>query len=119
MGKYFQESEFRCPCCDRVSLNPRLIPTLDAIREIYGKPMVVTSGFRCPEHNEAIGGKNGSEHLIGCAADISCIDSHERFELITACLSSGITRLGIGKDFIHIGISQYHPQRVVWHYYRS
>lgn len=53
-----------------------LIMRLSAIREAYGRPMIVTSGFRSREDQERIyGGRDkipyGSCHLIGAAADIS------------------------------------------------
>lgn len=116
MGKYFKESEFKCKHCGDILLDDGLIPTLDAIREIYRKPMIVTSGYRCAEYNQQVGGVQDSEHTDGLAADIKCESSYDRFELISACLSEGITRIGIGKDFIHIGISAHKPSRVIWLY---
>ena len=43
---------------------------LDPLREAYGKPIVVTSGYRCPALNKAVGGSKTSDHMKGCAADI-------------------------------------------------
>ena len=43
---------------------------LDPLREMYGKPIIVTSGFRSPLLNKAVGGSNTSQHLKGEAADI-------------------------------------------------
>ena len=43
---------------------------LDKIRERYGKPIVVTSGYRCPELNKAVGGVKSSQHVKGEAADL-------------------------------------------------
>ena len=47
-----------------------LISALDKIREQYGKPIFVTSGYRCPELNKAVGGVNSSQHVKGEAADL-------------------------------------------------
>jgi Uncharacterized protein conserved in bacteria len=44
---------------------------LDPLREAYGKPIHVNSGYRCPALNKAVGGVSNSEHLTGNAADIS------------------------------------------------
>ena len=44
---------------------------LDPLREKYGKPIKVNSGYRCPKHNLAIGGAIGSQHMKGEAADIA------------------------------------------------
>ena len=43
---------------------------LDPIRRHYGAPIIVTSGYRCPALNTAVGGALNSHHIIGCAADI-------------------------------------------------
>ena len=43
---------------------------LDPLREIYGKPITVNSGYRCPELNKAVGGSKTSDHVKGFAADI-------------------------------------------------
>ncbi len=50
--------------------------TLDPLREIYGKPIRVTSGYRCPRLNKAVGGVANSQHLTGQAADL-CQGSRE------------------------------------------
>lgn len=44
---------------------------LDPLREAYGKPIRVNSGFRCPALNKAVKGSATSEHMNGCAADIT------------------------------------------------
>ena len=42
---------------------------LDPLREAYGKPIYVSSGYRCKELNAAVGGAKNSQHLTGMAAD--------------------------------------------------
>lgn len=44
---------------------------LDPLREAYGGPITVTSGYRCPQLNKKTGGVSNSQHLEGRAADIS------------------------------------------------
>ena len=44
---------------------------LDEIREGYGKPIIINSGYRCKELNERVGGKPTSQHLRGEAVDIA------------------------------------------------
>ncbi|MDD7318357.1 MAG: D-Ala-D-Ala carboxypeptidase family metallohydrolase [Prevotellaceae bacterium] len=44
---------------------------LDPLREAYGKPISVNSGYRCPELNRAVGGSAKSSHMDGHAADIT------------------------------------------------
>lgn len=43
---------------------------LDDIRERYGYPIYITSGYRCPKLNKAVGGKPTSQHLKAEAADL-------------------------------------------------
>ena len=43
---------------------------LDPLREAWGGPLTVTSGYRCPELNRAVGGSETSAHLAGWAADL-------------------------------------------------
>ena len=45
---------------------------LQPIRNKYGRAITVTSGYRCPKLNSAIGGVKNSQHMSGCAADIKC-----------------------------------------------
>lgn len=44
---------------------------LDPVRELYGGPIRVNSGYRCPDLNKAVGGAAKSQHLSGQAADIT------------------------------------------------
>ena len=44
---------------------------LDIIREMFGQPLSISSGYRCPELNTKVGGKTTSQHLKGQAADIN------------------------------------------------
>ena len=47
---------------------------LDPLREAYGKPIVVSSGFRCEKLNKAVGGSKTSQHKTGQAADIRSLE---------------------------------------------
>ena len=46
---------------------------LDPLREAYGKPIVVTSGYRCEKLNRILGGAKTSQHVTGEAADIRSV----------------------------------------------
>ena len=46
---------------------------LDPLREAYGKPIIVTSGYRCEELNRLVGGSKNSQHRVGMAVDIRTI----------------------------------------------
>lgn len=55
---------------------------LDPTRKEFGKPLLVSSGFRCKELNALVGGVVNSQHLTGCAADIVCTDMQTLFALM-------------------------------------
>lgn len=56
---------------------------LDPLREWYGKPIRVNSGYRCAELNRAVGGVATSQHMKGEAADIDVNDTRENRRLFT------------------------------------
>ena len=63
-----------------------LIQQLDKIREKYGHPIYVNSGYRCPKLNKAVKGVSNSQHQLGCAADITTGSTEEDkklYKLIT------------------------------------
>ena len=53
---------------------------LDPLREAWGAPLYVTSGYRCPALNRAVGGVPHSQHILGQAADVTTgtIDGNRR-----------------------------------------
>ena len=66
----FHRSEFACQCnCGFDTVDIALVEMLEIVRGRYDIPVTITSGCRCPEHNEAIGGSEKSQHMLGKAAD--------------------------------------------------
>ena len=119
---YFTDAEFACQCgrsgCSALKApHPSLLLKLDSMRAIYGSPITITSGIRCPEHNHAVGGVPGSEHETGEGADLACPNSSSRWQLIQAALKAGFRRIGVGKTFLHVGVSRTHASDVIWTYY--
>ena len=55
---------------------------LDPLREAIGSPIVVSSGYRCPDLNTHVGGSPTSYHMLGLAADIYPLDFDRRQEVI-------------------------------------
>ena len=67
----FSLREFQCPCCHTVMLHPKLAASLQKLREAWGRPLTVTSGYRCARHNAEVGGVPNSRHMRGLAADVA------------------------------------------------
>ena len=67
---------------------------LQPIRDAYGKTIIVTSGYRSPELNRAVGGASNSQHTYGEAADIKCDDNIRLWKLITQMIHDGKITVG-------------------------
>ena len=67
----FKVRELRCrDGSDTVMVDEALTVVLQCIRDHFGKPVTITSGYRTAAHNAAVGGAKSSQHLLGRAADI-------------------------------------------------
>jgi len=55
-AKYFTEAELNCNHCGRLVIHAPSVVKLDELRERLGKPVILNSAYRCPEHDAAIGG---------------------------------------------------------------
>ena len=66
----FKVREFYCrDGSDPIFVDSELVQCLQKIRNHFGKPVHITSGYRTVEHNAAVGGSKSSQHLLGRAAD--------------------------------------------------
>lgn len=75
----------RCPEEYKENIVALVENLLDPIREAWGSPIIVSSGYRCPELNKAVGGSKNSQHLYGMAADLDIgmpVDNKKLFEFI-------------------------------------
>ena len=67
----FTVAEFACKDgSDPVFVDSSLAALLQKIRDHFGRPVVITSGYRTAAHNKSVGGAAYSQHLYGRAADI-------------------------------------------------
>lgn len=115
----FKPSEFVCPHCKQLKIDPRIVKIIQYIRDKYNKPITVTSAYRCPEYNSQIGGVPNSAHVRGYALDISCTTSQDRYRLLNILLNMGLPRIGIASNFIHIDIDPDKYEKtgnVIWTY---
>ena len=79
---------------------------LDALREAYGKPIIITSGYRCPPYNDIISSTGTSgPHTTGMAVDVA-VDRQNAYNLLKIAMNSGWTGIGVNqkgdKRFLHL-----------------
>ena len=71
----FTREMFACPCCGENKISDELVRKLNEALIIFqgsfwsGATVKITSGYRCPRHNEAVGGARRSLHILGLAVD--------------------------------------------------
>jgi len=105
LTEHFKLKEFECPCCKTVRLYPALLEKLEHLRNARGKPVVITSGYRCEKHNSEVGGVPRSRHIEGKAVDVKAPpDEQETFRtLATSCGFAKIILYG-KRGFVHVEI---------------
>lgn len=116
--KHFSYEEFDSPDAvgSGVNMDNEFLRMLDLAREIANISFKINSGFRSEKHNQSVGGKSQSSHLIGKAADIAYKNSRERYIIISALQEAGFNRLGIAKTFVHVDNDETKSADVIWTY---
>lgn len=101
----FSPAEIACRGTGQIKLHPEALDKLQALRDRLGKPLIVRSAYRSPEHNRAVGGATRSRHLDGAAFDIA-MANHDPAAFEAAARAVGF--LGFGyyprSGFMHIDL---------------
>ena len=114
----FKKEEFDCKHTGENEMQEDFIDALQRLRTAYGKPIVVTSGYRSLSHPiEAKKGKGGY-HTKGIACDIGC-GSQQAYEIISIALKCGFNGIGVNQKgngrFIHLDMRPY-EDRLIYSY---
>jgi len=100
-GLHLQTERVEVAC-----FKPQLVRVLKSVERHYGRPLVVTSGYRSPKHNRRIGGASGSRHTSCEAADVQ-VEGVSKWQL-AKYLRSMPGRGGVGTychtESVHIDI---------------
>ena len=103
--KNFSPAEIACRGTGQLKLHPEALDKLQALRDRLGKPLIVRSAYRSPEHNRNVGGAPRSKHMDGTAFDIA-MSNHDPVAFEAAAREVGF--LGFGfyprSGFIHIDL---------------
>lgn len=101
----FHSGEFDCKCgyqeCNVTYIDLDLIYKLQEKRNLWQQPIHINSGFRCARHNHEVGGKDGSYHMIGKAADIR-VDGMTADAIADQC--EDFNGLGRYDTFTHVDV---------------
>ncbi len=123
MTKNFSKKEFECKCGCEMPLEVysnviKLAGQLQILRDYLNEPITINSAYRCPEHNEKIGGVKTSQHLLGKAADITIknLTPVEVFTIIEDLIDIGVLLqggLGLYDTFVRTDIRK---TKARWNY---
>ena len=90
-------------------MNESFLELLFKVRAQIDFPLVVTSGYRCKQHNKDVGGVPHSAHTKGLAVDVRITSPLDRYELIEQLVYHGLS-FGVYSNFIHIQLKRGDPQ---------
>lgn len=115
----FSESEFACKHCGKTEMDPQFMATLQQLRTAYGKPMKITSGYRCAEHPFEARKSSPGAHNMGIACDVA-VSGQDAYQLIQLAFVFGFTGIGVNQKgsgrFIHLDTWREGPRPNVWSY---
>ena len=103
----------------RANLNALVNYVLDPLREAWGAPIIVTSGYRCPQLNRTVGGAINSQHTKGQAADIRTVgdtpDENRRLFNLIISLQLPFDQLidEHGYNWIHVSYAPSHRREIL------
>lgn len=109
LSENFKASEFLCKgsgCCTEGKIDPALVTILQKIRDHFGKPVHISSAYRCATWNKQVGGVSRSYHCYGQAADIKVEDTAPA-EVAKYAESIGVLGIGLYETdadghFVHV-----------------
>ena len=115
----FKADEFNCSHCGKNEMKPDFMLKLQTLRSVYGKPMRVTSGYRCAEHPVEAKKTQPGAHTSGCAVDIG-VDRADAHQLLKLAMAAGFTGIGVQQKgtgrFIHLDTLDSPLRPNIWTY---
>ena len=91
-----------------IDLDDRMIEFANKLEEELGYELIITSGYRSPEHPIEAGKAKPGEHTTGLAIDVASIGGTPTFNLVAAAIELGCKRIGVSRknNFVHLGLDQ-------------
>lgn len=109
LSRNFKVKEFSCKDgSDVVFISPKLVLILQSIRDYFGKPVTINSGYRTAAYNKKIDGAAYSQHMYGTAADIRIdgIKPEDVAAIARKFLGNNKGGVGIYSTFTHVDIRE-------------
>jgi zinc D-Ala-D-Ala carboxypeptidase len=99
----FSPREIACKGTGRLVVDSEALDKLQALRDRLGKPLILTSAYRSPEHNKRVGGAKNSMHMQGIAFDVM-MTNHDPYVFESAARAVGFKGFGFYQKsgFIHV-----------------
>lgn len=116
LSHHFKVREMACRHCGSLGpgIDVELLRRLERLREkLGGIPLIVNSGYRCEEHNRAVGGAENSLHRFGYAADIRSPKATPA-EIREAALELDFPGVAQYKSFVHVDTRPLYWQPPFW-----
>ena len=115
----FKAEEFNCSHCGKNEMQQRFMDKLQALRNLYRKPMRITSGYRCPQHPIEAKKAQPGAHASGCACDVA-VAGADAHKLVKLALQLGFTGVGVQQKgavrFIHLDTLEGPTRPTIWSY---
>lgn len=99
----FSPQELACRGTGKLAVDERSMDMLQELRNKLGRPIILNSAYRSPEHNKRVGGAKGSLHMKALAYDCR-MDNHDPHVFMEAAYAVGFRGIGqyADKGFTHI-----------------
>lgn len=94
---YFTKDELKCSHCGKFEMDEDFMRRANHARHYARVPFIVNSAYRCPEHNEAVGGSPKSSHVKGMAMDVKVKTPWHAHQILR-----GLHEAGINRAFVYI-----------------
>ena len=117
----FTADEFKCRCCGIEDMKWAMMEKLQAMRKAADFPFVITSGYRCPQHNANVSPATGlmGPHTTGHAVDIACRGKDARWIVVNHA-NFGFEGIGVAQRganrFLHVDDLAGETRPWVWSY---
>lgn len=116
--EHFTKKEFDCKETGENGMKQAFLDRLQALRHEYNKPMIITSGYRSPNHSLEARKSSPGPHTTGMAADIRVGPGEDVHTLLELAFRYGFTGIGVSQRegrprFVHLDTVN---RKAVWGY---